>query len=228
MTNSEQQLVDACIDEPSLVFSMIRKGHYEVIEKLISDNEINVNLVDNVGNDVVTRLLKAHQYDLVEQLMKKRNWDVNHKNVEGNTFAHVLANDNTASAVKIVEQLNKKKNYSPNIENNKGETILDRAINSNYLCTIFKILEDERFNNIGILSFKNLYNFCIKNRAYGKYSKVNNLEIIVESLEKKKLDPSMASLIQNISNNIDTIKKDLMNNKSNMLESLIDSHLVVN
>ena len=227
MTNSEQRLVDACIEEPNLIFSMIKQGHYEVIEELISNNSINVNLVDSVGNDVVTRLLKAHQYDLVEQLMKKRNWDVNHKNSDGNTFGHVLANDNSVSAVKIVDQLTRKKNYLPNLRNNKGETILDRAISRNYLCTIFKILEDDRFNNIDILSFKNLFNLCIKNREYGKYSKINNLEIIVESLEKKNLNPSMSNLLQNINNNFDTIKKEIMNNDSNMLESLINSHLVV-
>ena len=154
MTNSEQLLVDACREEPSLIFRMINKGHYEVIEELISENAIDVNMVDGVGNDVVTRLLKAHQYDLVEQLMKKKNWNVNHKNSDGNTFGHFLANDNSVSAVKIVECLTKKKNYVPNIRNNRGETILDRAINRNYLCTIFKILEDVRFNDIDIVSLR--------------------------------------------------------------------------
>lgn len=228
MTNSEKQLIDACIEDPSLIFTMIKNGEYDVIEKLIFENEVNVNLVDSVGNDVVTRLLKAHQYDLVEQLMKKRNWNVNHKNSEGNTFAHVLANDKSVYSVKIVELLRKKKNYKPNIKNNKGETILDRAINSNYLCTIFKILEDVRFNSIDILSFKNLFNLCIKNREYGKYSKINNLEIIVDSLEKKDLDPSMYNLVQNISNNLDVIKNGIMNNDSSILESIINSHLVLN
>ena len=228
MTNSEQQLFDACIEEPSLIFTMIKNGHYEVIEKLIIDNEVNVNLVDSLGNDVVTRLLKAHQYDLVEQLMKKKNWNVNHKNIDGDTFGHVLAKDNSVSAVKIVEQLTKKKNYMPNIKNNRGETILDRALDTNYLCTIFKILEDARFNNIDIFSFKHLFNLCIKNREYGKYSKLNNLKIIVDSLEKKDLDPSMSSLIHIISNNIELIKNGIMNNDSSMLESLINSHILVN
>jgi ankyrin repeat protein len=170
--------------------------------------------------------LKARQYDLVIPLMKKRNWNVNNQNVEGNTFGHILAHDNSISAVRIFEQLTKKKNYLPNIKNNKGETALDRALDNNYLCTAFKILEDKRFNDIDVFSFKNLFNVCIKNTYYGKYSKLNNLEIIVENLEKKELNPGMKNLVENISNNMEAIKEDIMNNKSNILESIINSHLV--
>ena len=103
--------IDACKEEPTLVFALIKQGNYEAVEELINENMINVNIVDSVGNDVVTRLLKAQQYDLVCQLMKKRNWDVNHQNADGNTFAHVLANDDSLFTVKIAEQLIKKKNY---------------------------------------------------------------------------------------------------------------------
>jgi len=226
MSSKEQELFDACKEEPSLIFNLIRQGHYEVIGKLIDENLVNVNLVDSVGNDVVTRLLKARQYDLVFPLMKKKNWDVNHKNAEGNTFAHILAYDNSISAIKVVEQLKKKKNYLPNVKNNKGETALDRALSNNYLCTAFKILEDKRFNDIDIFSFKNLFNVSIKNTYYGKYSKLNNLEIIVENLEKKDLDPCMTDLIENISDNMDAIKKDILNNKSTLLESMINNYMV--
>lgn len=222
MTNDMKQLIDAYEEEPSLIFNYIKQGNIEVVEQLVFSNKVNVNLVDNIGNDVVTRLLKAKQYELVLLLMKKRNWDVNHKNTEGNTFAHILAHDDSISAVKVVEQLTKKKNYLPNIKNNKGETALDRALNNNYLCTAFKILEDKRFNDIDIFSFKNLFNATIKNTYYGKYSKINNLEIIVENLEKKDLDPCMTNLVENISDNMEAIKRDIMNNGLAILESIIN------
>ena len=140
-----------CKEDPSLVFSLIKQERFDVIREMVSNNEIDVNAVDVVGNDVVTRLLKAKQYDLVLELMKKRNWDPNHQNDDGNTFGHILAQDDSISTVLIVEQLTKKKNYLPNIKNKKGETALDRAINSNYLCCAFKILEDKRFNSINII-----------------------------------------------------------------------------
>lgn len=226
MTNDYQQLLDACKEEPTLIFNLIKQGNYEAVKQLIVEGMVNVNLCDSVGNDVVTRLLKARQYDLVLPLMKKRNWDVNHRNAEGNTFAHVLAKDNSITAIKIVEQLTKKKNYLPNIKNNKGETALDRAINNNYLCTAFKLLEDKRFNDIDIFSFKNLINATIKNTYYGKYSKINNLEIIVENLEKKELDPCMMSLVEKINNNMEAIKNDIMNDKSTLLENIVNNCVV--
>lgn len=226
MTTDYQQLLDACKEDLTLIFTLIKQGNYDEVEQLIIDGMVNVNLCDSVGNDVVTRLLKARQYDLVLLLMKKRNWDVNHKNAEGNTFAHILAKDNSITAVKIVEQLTKKKNYLPNIKNNKGETALDRAINNNYLCTAFKLLEDKRFNDIDIFSFKNLINVTIKNTYYGKYSKINNLEIIVENLEKKELDPCMMNLVEKINDNMEAIKNDIMNNKSTLLENIVNNCVV--
>ena len=225
MFYSDNGMLDAFADDPLLVFTMIKQGEFEVIQLLIEKNKINVNLCDSVGNDVVTRLLKAKQYDMVLELMKKRNWDVNHQNVEGNTFGHILAQDNSVSALKVVEQLTKKKNFLPNIQNNKGETILDLAINNNYLCTAFKFLEDKRFNNISVNSFQRLFNACIKNTYYGKYTKLNNLEVIVNNLEKKELMPVMKELIDEIKNNMTLIKEEILNNKSNSLETLIMSSL---
>lgn len=227
MKDENQQLFKACKEDSSFVFTLIKQGEIKVVENLILSNKLNVNVVDSVGNDVVTRLLKAKQYETVLKMMKKRNWDVNHQNVDGDTFAHILAYDDSVAAIKLVEQLTKKKNYLPNIRNNKGQTALDRALSNNYLCTAFKILEDKRFNNIDIFSFKNLFNVTVKNSYYGKYSKINNLEIIVENLEKKKLDSLMTELIKNISSNMEAIKKEIMNNNSTIIESIISNHLVM-
>lgn len=222
MEKKDVDFIEACKEEPSLVFTLIKQGNYEVVEELINENLVNVNIVDSVGNDVVTRLLKAQQYDLVFELMKKRNWDVNHQNADGNTFAHILANDDSLFTVKIAEQLIKKKNYIPNIKNKKGETALDRSINNNYICTAFKLLGDKKYNNIDVSQFRNLFNACIKSKYYGKYSKINNLEIIIENLEKKDLSPNLRRIVDNISDNFDLIKNDIMNNNHSILDTIID------
>lgn len=227
MTNNYQQLELACKEDPSLIFTLIKQENYKDVEQLLVNGIVNVNLCDSVGNDVITRLLKAKQYDLVLTFMKKRNWRVNHKNDDGNTFAHILATDNSVAAIKVVEQLTKKKNYLPNIKNKKGETALDRALNNNYLCTAFKLLEDKRFNDIDIFSFKNLIKVTIKNTCYGKYTKINNLEIIVENLEKKELDPCMMNLIKRINDNMEAIKREIINNSLTILEKIIENCPVV-
>ena len=219
-----EQLYSACKDEPSLIFSFIKHGNYEIAYNLVNDNIVSVNTVDLLGNDVVTRFLKAKQYDYVIHLMKKKNWNVNNTNIEGNTFGHILAMDNSPMAVKVVEQLTKKSNYLPNIKNNKQETAMDIALSNNYLCTAFKLLEDRRFNEIDLSSFKNLFMASIGNKYYGKYSKINNLEIIVDSLEKKELDSTMKDLVDNISENLDKIKNDIMNNKNYTIASIIKNY----
>ena len=225
MFYDEQQAFNACSEEPSLIFALIKEGHFSVVEALVEKNKVDVNLYDSLGNDVVTRLLKAKQYELVLKLMKKRSWDMNHQNIDGDTFGHILALDNSVSALMIVSELIKKKNYMPNIRNNKGETIFDRAINNNYIGAAFKILEDKRFNNISVLSFRNLCYASIKNVYYGKYSKLNNLEIIVESLEKKELVPSMQILVDKINDNLEEIKNEIMDDGFSVLENIIDTSL---
>ena len=222
MNYDEQQMVEACREEPELIFNLIKRGCYSGIEKLISENKVDVNMVDGAGNDVVMRLLKAHQYTLVIKLMKKRNWDVNHQNEDGNTFGHILAQDNSVGALKVVDELRKKTKYMPNIKNNKGETALDKAINNNYLMTVIKILEDKRFNNIDVLSFKNLYKVCIKSSYYGKYSKLNNLELIVGNLNKKELNPTMRLIVDEIIDNFEKIKNELLNNKSFIIDTIVN------
>ena len=82
MFYDEQQAFNACSEEPSLIFALIKEGHFSVVEALVEKNKIDVNLCDSLGNDVVTRLLKAKQYELVLKLMKKRNWDMNHQNID--------------------------------------------------------------------------------------------------------------------------------------------------
>lgn len=218
------EIYDNCKEEPTLIFQYIKQGDYELVYELVNNNIVNINTIDCLGNDVVTRLLKAKQYEYVIMLMKKKNWDVNNQNDEGNTFGHILALDSNPMALKVVEQLTKKSNYIPNLKNKKHETAMDIALNNNYLCTAFKLLEDKRFNEIDYSSFKNLFMASIENKYYGKYSKITNLEIIVDSLEKKELDSTMRDLVDNISDNLDRIKNDIMNNRNYTIVSIINNY----
>lgn len=224
MVTDINELYNSCIEEPDVIFKMISMERFDVIEKLIDDNQINVNLVDSVGNDVVTRLLKAKQYNLVFELMKKRNWNVNHKNVDGDTFGHILAHDNSCWAIKVIEQLTKKKNYIPNTKNNKGETILDKAVKNHFLFTALKVIEDKRFDSIDMSTFKNLCTSFIKNKEYGKYTKINTLEIIVDKFEKKNVSEDIADLVDQINNNMDIIKKDIMNNNYKSIDLIFNNY----
>lgn len=218
------EIYDNCKEDPTLIFQYIKQGDYELVYNLIDKNIVNINTIDSIGNDVVTRLLKAKQYEYVIMLMKKKNWDVNNQNDEGNTFGHILAMDNNPMAIKVVEALTKKSNYIPNLKNKKHETAMDIALNNNYLCTAFKLLEDKRFNEIDFSSFKNLFMTSIENKYYGKYSKITNLEIIVDSLEKKDLSDTMNDLIECIVENLEKIKIDIMNNKSYTIDAIINSY----
>ena len=196
----------------------------ELVQELIDSNEIDINQCDSVGNNVMMRLLKAKEYDMVLKLMKKRNWKVNHQNDEGNTFGHLLVMDQDVRAFKVLKALCKKKNFYPNIKNKNNETILDKAIQNNYLYASVQILEDKRFDNIDMNTFMKLWNTCIKSNYYGKYSKLNNLDILVDSLEKKNLIPDIRRIIDVIRKNIELIRKEIMNNNLQIVDSYLFSY----
>lgn len=222
MFYDEIKAMKACEEDPSLIFELIKEEHFDLVDKLLSKKLVSINEVDNAGNDVLTRLLKAKQYDLVLKYMKNKEWDVNHQNYDGNTFGHYLASINYVKVLDIIKQLKKNKDFSPNIKNKNGETLLDKSINENYIYTTLKILEDKRFNNIDIVSFKKIFDTYITSPSYGKYSKFDNLKSIVNSLEKKdSLLPNVQELVEEISNNMDTIKNEIMKNKFQKLEYMI-------
>ncbi len=221
----ESKAIKAASEEPDLVFELIREGHVELVDKILKKKLVDINLTDDSGNDILTRLLKHGAYDVVLRHMSNKDWDVNHQNVDGNTFAHQLVSINYVNVIDIITKLKKNKNFIPNIKNNKGETILDKSINEKYMYTTVKVLEDERFDNIDIISFKNLYNTYVKSNNYGKYSKLTNLNIIIESLEDKNLLPRMEKLVEFIKNNYDYIKDELFKDSLNSLDQVINGLL---
>ena len=227
MFYDEEKTIKACEENPALIFELIREEHFELVDKLLSKKKVNLNTTDSSGNDVVTRLLKAKSFDLVLKYMKNKEWNINHQNNEGNTFAHYLVSINYVYVVDIIKAIRRRKDFIPNLKNEKKETILDKSINENYIYTTLKILEDKRFNNIDVVSFKKLFNAYIKSSYYGKYSKLNNLQIFIGSLSKKDvLLPNMKQLLDEIKDNMDQIKTEIMSNKSKSLEKIIKKKLV--
>lgn len=221
----EEHTIEACEEEPSLIFELINEGHEQLIDKILSKKKVDLNTTDASGNNVLQALLNKNYFELVEKFIKNKDLDINHQNNEGDTFAHIVVTKKYLNVMNIIKQLLKKENFIPNIRNKKGETILDKSINDNYISTTVKILEDERFNNIDLVSFKNLYEKYIKSNNYGMYSKLNNLEIIMDNLVNKELLPKVQTLVDSIINNIDYIKKAVVNNETKVLDNMINSAL---
>ena len=210
-------------EEPSLIFELIKEGHTDLVDRLLKRKKVDINTCDDAGNSVLVRLLRHGDYDVVLNHMGNKDWNVNHQNLDGNTFAHYLVSINYVNVMEIIKKLTRNKDFLPNIKNNKGETILDKSINDNYIYTTVKILEDSRFDNIDVVSFKNLYDTYIKSNRYGKYSKINNLEVILDSLTDKDLLPRMKKLVGFIQNNFDKIKEEVLTSqKSVYMDSIIN------
>ena len=204
---------------PEYTFELIKEGKLDIVDKLLKEDKIDINLCDNNGNNILVWLLRVKAYDLVLEHMSNPKWDVNNQNKDGNTFAHFLVKINYVDIMDILLKLKKNKKFMPNLKNNLGETILDKSINGNYIYTTVKILEDNRFDNIGIVSFKNLYDTYINSSKYGKYSKLTNLDIIIDSLDNKKLVPIIKIVIDFIKDNYKIIKEEVIkNNKSRRLD----------
>ncbi len=220
MFYSMTQAESACEEEPSLIFSLIKECDKDVVSKIISKDSYDFSIVDSFGNNVIMALLKNKYYDLVLKYIDKV--DINHQNNDGDTIMHLLVVNNYANTKEIMDYILNNKKFIPNIKNNLGETILDKSINSNYLYTTIKILGDQRFNSIDIYSFKNLYETYIKSNNYGKYSKLSNLEIILDNLVDKELLPRMNKLISLIYNNLDSIKNDFYISKTEKIDNLIN------
>ena len=227
MFYDETQATNACEEEPSLIFELIKEGHLELVDKLIKKKIVSLNTIDGDGNTVLMRLLKSKNYDLVEKYMNDLNCDINHQNKDGNTFSHLLATKDYLHTVNIIKKLKRNKNLNPNIRNSDGKTILDLAISTGNLCTTLKLLEDKRFNNIDLVSFNNLYNTFIKSDNFGKYTKLTNLESIVNQLSKKaKLLPKVKEIVDLVKKNYDIIKNELMNNKLTFMDNIVKNVLM--
>lgn len=214
--------IDACEEEPSLVFVAIKNNYRDVYEKVIEKENFNFNLVDLDGNNVLMRLLRNKDYDLISKYISDQRISINHQNNNGDTFMHLLVSHNYVDIKEIFEKVLKRVDFLPNIKNNNNESILDKSINNNYIYTVIKILSDNRFNSIGLYSFKNLYDTYIKSNNYGTYSKLNNYVLIFDNLKRKSLMPSMSKLIITLKSKEKLILNDLGESKLDNLDKIIN------
>ena len=218
-----EQAIDACEDEPSLVFVAIKNNYRDVYEKVLDNDSFNFNMVDLDGNNVLMRLLKNRDYDLIAKYISNPTISINHQNNNGDTFMHLLVSHNYLDIKDIFERILKRKDFLPNIKNNNGESILDKSINNNYIYTVIKILSDTRFNSISLYSFKKIYEAYIKSNNYGTYSKLNNYVLIFDNLKRKSLMPSMCKLLKVLKSKEKIILNDLGKAKVDSLDQIINN-----
>ena len=225
MFYDEAKTISACDNDPSVIFDLLKEEHLTIIDKILSRKSFDINVVDVDGNNILTKLLKKGQFEMVIKHIKNKKWDVNHQNNDGDTFAHILVSMKNLNVLDVYKELKKNKKFLPNIKNNNGETILDKAIQSNSTFMTSKILEDSRFNEVGVLSFKKFYDTYIKSNNYGKYTKINNLEMIIGNLIDKEVSPKVKAIINYLKDNFDLIKEEVNNNKTKCMDSYINEVL---
>ena len=214
--------IKSCEDDPQLLFVAIKNNYRDVYEKVLQKEDFNFNTTDEYGNNVLMRLVKNKDFDLVNKYVLNKDLLINYQNHDGNTLMHLLVTNNFIDIKSIIEKVLSRTDFIPNIKNNNSESILDKAISSNYINTVVKILSDKRFNNIGLYSFKNLYETYIKSNNYGTYSKLNNYMIIFDNLRRKRLMPSMMKLMKILKIKEKAIITDLSSSRLDNLDTIIN------
>ena len=225
MFYDETKTISACDADPTLIFDLLKEDHIEIIDKILSRKTFDINVVDEHGDNIITKLLKKGYYEVVLKHIKDKRWDINHQNNDGDTFAHILVSINSLNTIDIYNEIKKNKEFVPNVRNNQGETILDKSIKNSSTFLTAKILDDSRFNEVGVLSFKKLYDTYIKAKNYGKYSKINNLEMIICGLEDKEVSPKVRMIINYLKENFDEIIEEVKNNKTKTMDSYLNEVL---
>ena len=105
MFYDEAKAIESCIEDPSLIFELIKEGHFESVDKLLTKKLVDINTCDESGNNVLMRLLKRGQYELVLKHMKNKKLNINHQNYDGDTFAHILVSINYVNVLEIIKAL---------------------------------------------------------------------------------------------------------------------------
>ena len=218
-----EQAIDACDEEPSLVFEAIKENYRDVYEKVLEKENFDFNLVDEDGNSILMKLLKNKDYDLLAKYIDRKGIAINYQNSDGDTLMHLLVQHNYVDIKEIFEKILERNDFLPNIKNINNESILDKSINDNYMYTVIKILSDKRFNCISLYSFKKLYEAYIKSNNYGTYSKLNNYVLIFDNLKKKRLMPSMKKLLNILKSKEETIISDLEESNLDNLDCIINN-----
>lgn len=213
-------LRNAVLEDSSLIFEAIKEDADAILEDLI-DN-IDLNITDEFGNNVVMALFKAKYYHLVFKYLCNFNLNINHQNNNGDTLAHLVVTNDYKDIKEILRIILRRKDFDPNIKNNNGETILDKSINNNYIYISAKILEDRKFNNVSLFTILKYFEAYIKNSNYGSISKMDNLLLIINNLEHKEINPQINELLIKIKDNKELIEENFNKSKTNVLEKIIN------
>ena len=217
-----EKAIEDCDNSPLMLFKAIKMNYREVYEKVLEKDNFDFNITDEYNNNVLMNLLKNKDYDLISKYIDNYEININHQNNDGDTLMHLLVTINYVEIKDILDKILKRTDFLPNIKNNKNETILDKSLNNHYLYTTMKILEDKRFNDINLYSFKNLYETFIKSNEYGMYSKLNNYTIIFNNLKKKALKPTMSKLVKLLKKEDKIIRNDFSKLKTENLDIIIN------
>ena len=210
-----------CESNPSLLFSAIKYNYRDVYEYVL-EKGIDLNITDEFNDNILMKLLKNKDYDLVDKYILNDSLDINHQNNDGDTITHLLVTINYTEIKDILNKVLQRNDFLPNIKNNLGETILDKSLKNRYLYTTMQILKDERFNSISLKSFRDLYEVYIKSNEYGMYSKLNNYTLILDNLKKKDLMPRMQKLMFILKKDEKNIKNDFLSSKTGYLDNIIN------
>ncbi len=206
---------------PTDIFYLIRTGKKKEINDLIDSNGFDVNQKDTIGNDVVSRLVLDGFYEEALKLVNKKTWNINNININGDSIIHILGLKNNLGSMKVFNEIIKKKKLDLNIVNNNNLRSIDITISNNNLYMTLNILKKSDLNNMDEDLLKKIFNKFIYNDSYGKYSKISNLETIIDSFNHKKLSYKIRRIINKIRDNFNLIKENIMNNNINIINTIM-------
>ena len=206
---------------PTDIFYLIRTGKKKEINDLIDSNGFDVNQKDTIGNDVVSRLVLDGFYEEALKLVNKKSWNINNININGDSIIHILGLKNNLGSMKVFNEIIKKKKLDLNIVNNNNLRSIDITISNNNLYMTLNILKKSDLNNMDEDLLKKIFNKFIYNDSYGKYSKISNLETIIDSFNHKKLSYKIRRIINKIRDNFNLIKENIMNNNINIINTIM-------
>ena len=70
--------IKSCEDDPQLLFVAIKNNYRDVYEKVLQKEDFNFNTTDEYGNNVLMRLVKNKDFDLVNKYVLNKDLLINY------------------------------------------------------------------------------------------------------------------------------------------------------
>ena len=109
MFYDETKTINACDNDPSLIFELFKEDYMDMVDKILSMKNFDINVVDEDGNNILMKLAKIGYLNMVLKHLKNKKLDINHQNNEGNTLAHILLTIKKIKVVDIFNEIRKRK-----------------------------------------------------------------------------------------------------------------------